>query len=335
MLPLDGRYNIVRHGILRRTASTRPRRTARVDLRSERRGSVEVWPSGRAHVHTEKEFEPADQESVSRTAQRSTRRVATAVLDMNVDPTEILERSLDCWSFWLLVSTFAVVLGLVLEYWHEIRDLLEKRPFKLKQFVKTLGAILVVLGVAGELFTQLGASRVEDSLRTANHKTIAELNEKASTANFRAVEAERQTAELLAEIQPRDLTIAQQKAIGDALRGFSGRFVLIRTYSLDQESGRLGMLIQAALRYGGIEVQFSPTPAPGFANLPVGLKIDGSEKRFVDGLRRVLSTEGGLGLADPNWKPEFSGTFQGVQIPRADQADIFVGVKPVKLITLK
>lgn len=63
-----------------------------------------------------------------------------------------LESSLDSWGNWLTFFTLLVVLGLFFEYWHEIRDLIKERPFKLRHFIKVAGAVLVTVGVAGELW---------------------------------------------------------------------------------------------------------------------------------------------------------------------------------------
>src|SRR5271165_1479772 len=113
-----------------------------------------------------------------------------------------LEDSLDSWAFWLELATFLVVIGLILEYWHEVRDLLTERPFKWKQLMKFSGAILVIAGVAGELFVGYKASRVETNLRAANGKEIAELTKQAGNAKT--------SADKSADAADRATTSAQQ-----------------------------------------------------------------------------------------------------------------------------
>ena len=39
-----------------------------------------------------------------------------------------LEKSVDSWESWLFVATLLVVVGLLLEYWHEVIDLSKERP---------------------------------------------------------------------------------------------------------------------------------------------------------------------------------------------------------------
>ncbi|MBZ5729044.1 MAG: hypothetical protein LAP87_29215 [Acidobacteriia bacterium] len=66
-----------------------------------------------------------------------------------------LEASLDCWTTWLTVATLLVVIGLILEYWYEVKKLATERPFKWRAFQELAGAVLVTLGVAGELAVQV------------------------------------------------------------------------------------------------------------------------------------------------------------------------------------
>src|SRR5271169_1195193 len=81
-----------------------------------------------------------------------------------------LESSLDWLGGWLLVATALVVLGLVLEYVHQIpqsiRDFREKRTWG--PICIIAGGILITVGVAGELLVQGLASRQETALRKAN-----------------------------------------------------------------------------------------------------------------------------------------------------------------------
>lgn len=92
------------------------------------------------------------------------------------------------------------------------------------------------------------------------------------------------------------------------------------------------MLIEAALKSGGIDVQFAPTSAPGFSPAP-GIDVTGPDKALVGALKTELSVDGKLQLRDPNKKPPVvvGGMFVGVWSPRAAQADIYVGVKPIPL----
>ncbi len=74
-----------------------------------------------------------------------------------------LESRLDFWGVLLLVATCLVVAGLILEYWHEVADFFSEvqRPaaaFPWARAREMLGAILVTVGVAGELLFTFEAS---------------------------------------------------------------------------------------------------------------------------------------------------------------------------------
>jgi hypothetical protein len=100
-----------------------------------------------------------------------------------------LERSLNSLGGWLVFFTLLVVIGLILEYAEDLKDLITKRPFKWKLLGAMVGALLITAGVAGELVVEYRASRVETELRTANEKVIAMLNQKAGDAQVSADKA--------------------------------------------------------------------------------------------------------------------------------------------------
>src|ERR1039457_695563 len=83
-----------------------------------------------------------------------------------------LENSLSSLEIWLGLMTTLVVIGLVIEYWHEIPeaigDLRKAKKWLWKPVCIILGAILITVGVAGELCVQFLASSKETDLRKAN-----------------------------------------------------------------------------------------------------------------------------------------------------------------------
>ena len=154
----------------------------------------------------------------------------------------------------MLVATSFVVAGLVLEYWHEIKEFWEHvrwpmAAFPWDKFRAIFGGILVTLGVAGELAFTYVASRRESQLRDNNHRIEALLTkeagdaiERASKADERASKNEKEAeAERLARVElqdalaPRRLDKEQLKAIGAALKPF-GEFALMLYEMGDRES---------------------------------------------------------------------------------------------------
>lgn len=102
-----------------------------------------------------------------------------------------LESSLDFWGSMLLAATLVVVVGLIVEYWHEIRGFWEHARWPMAAFpsdklVAITGGVLVTLGVAGELFFTYKASLVESKLRENNHKIEALLTKEAGDAKTSA-----------------------------------------------------------------------------------------------------------------------------------------------------
>jgi hypothetical protein len=107
-----------------------------------------------------------------------------------------LEKSLDSLESWLLVATLLVVVGLVLEYWHDIPEALAKlrNGWDTKSVLVIVGGILITMGVAGELAVQFFASRKETKLRRANDEMIGILNKQAADAKERTKQLELQIA---------------------------------------------------------------------------------------------------------------------------------------------
>ena len=108
-----------------------------------------------------------------------------------------LEKSLSSLEFWLLFATALVVLGLVLEYWHEIPESIVKlkKAWEWKPFLVITGGVLITIGVAGELTVQFFASRKETDLRQANDTIFSVLNSKSALVLERATKAEERLSE--------------------------------------------------------------------------------------------------------------------------------------------
>jgi len=106
-----------------------------------------------------------------------------------------LERSLDIWGLLLLVATAVVVVGLIIEYWHDVKEfwVICRWPmvsFPWDKFKALAGGILVTLGVALELSFTYMASRDETKLRANNHRIEVFLTQQAGDAKKSAQDAE-------------------------------------------------------------------------------------------------------------------------------------------------
>jgi hypothetical protein len=118
-----------------------------------------------------------------------------------------LEASLDSFETLLAWMTALVVIGLVIEYWHEIPEAIEEvreaRKLLWKPACVILGAILITVGVAGELAVQFLASRKQGDLRSANRQIEGVLTAQAETARQKANEADERAINLQTVLLPR------------------------------------------------------------------------------------------------------------------------------------
>jgi hypothetical protein len=93
-----------------------------------------------------------------------------------------LEGSYERTEFWLFIFTAFVVLGLVIEYRSGLRKLFTEWPIDWTHAATMVGAILVVLGVAGELVTEYKASEFAGGLQALSRQTERLLFSEASDA---------------------------------------------------------------------------------------------------------------------------------------------------------
>jgi hypothetical protein len=171
---------------------------------------------------------------------------------------------------------------------------------------------------------------------TADART-AEAQRGATEAEARAQEAHSmaeaeklERVRLEAIVEPRSISVADQRTIAVTLSRFSGKRVSVTTYSLDGEGAALGKQIVAMLLTARIDVDdrtASVTPMGGF-NL--GVHVTGTLDDLVVALRGALSVIGHLVVAPPN-TPTANPTLELVPKGPVD-ANILIGIKPVPII---
>ena len=109
-----------------------------------------------------------------------------------------LESSLDRLEFWLTFATALVVLGLILVCGLEIREAIAtlKKEWSWRSLGVIAGAILITVGVAGELALQFFASSQQTALRKVNDAVVAGFQKEAADARERASNAEEHAAQI-------------------------------------------------------------------------------------------------------------------------------------------
>ncbi len=125
-----------------------------------------------------------------------------------------LEKSLDSLGVLLAVWTALVVVGLIVEFAEDLRELITERPFKWRLLRTMVGGLLITIGVAGELFIQFRASKVETELRTDSHEVEALLNKQAADANKEAADARNEAGNAIKQAAQatRDAAVARRDA---------------------------------------------------------------------------------------------------------------------------
>lgn len=290
-----------------------------------------------------------------------------SILERNISN---LEKSLDSLEFWLAVATVLVVLGLVLEYWHEIPESIAalKKAWSWKPLCIIAGGILITVGVAGELGVQFVASNKETALRKANDAIFAALNseaaqarkdasdasERASKADERASNDEKEAARLRkmaeaerlgrvkleAQVAPRSLSLDQQRLIASACGRFHGHGVLVSSYGMDGEGAALGGQIISVLQSAGIIVADGRASTMVSGGFEMGVHVRGPdvERDFVSSLGNALSSIGKLKVSLNDPPPRSGGGMGGggQSFPAGTVfVTVMVGTKPVPILATK
>jgi hypothetical protein len=179
---------------------------------------------------------------------------------------------------------------------YEVKSLFKKRPFERQHLMELAGAILITVGVTGELYFQTKVSAVDTSLRNTTHQIEALLNMQVADTNERAAQAELRTTELRAAMADRGLSADQQRRIGAALAKYAGRTVWIRSTKGDGEAMRLGLEIKAALERAHIRTEVRFGEMLFDAPLAFGIQVPCAqrERPFALSLLGALSTIGNL-----------------------------------------
>lgn len=275
-----------------------------------------------------------------------------------------LQRHADLYFVLLLVSTVFVAIGIFFE-WPEVRDGFAEwwrlRPSQTSWLVSPqrrsrlpvwalIGFILVSGGVAAEGVFE-GLVGIEDTkirnfdkgaIDDAELKT-AQLQQSTQQLKTEADEARRQAegerlerVKLERQVQPRQLSASQEKAIADPLQPYAGKIVSIASYSRDVEAMMLGYQIADALGKAHITFRdrlgtFTPMGRPIY----IGVVVDASSSdhklaaaiftalRAQDPLRPTTNVVVQFGEGSQMYLP---GVPPG---SRPEDAFIFVGEKPL------
>src|ERR1017187_1142302 len=255
-----------------------------------------------------------------------------------------LENSLSSLEIWLGLMTTLVVIGLVIEYWHEISeaigDLRKAKKWLWEPVCIILGTILITVGVAGELCVQFLASSKETDLRKANNEVVARLGQTAKDAraevnslakevtsvgeqarilSTKLTEALRDAAKeqakrikLEKQVVWRTLSDTDRQAIAEQIKpyvsSFVGRKIKVSSYFADPEGGVFAAEMADILVRAGIKVDPKQIGAQIVVDeLDFGVWITGpsADETFM----RVFAVETHKHLDTPirwRWGPQYA-----------------------------
>jgi len=279
----------------------------------------------------------------------------------------------ELWFSRFLISTGMVIVGLLFEA-PEIKHETVKAVSELFHFCKperpisawtklagTVGWLLIIVGVTGELVAEGFHSRADGFVQKFDEILLADAQTKTGVAFERAAAAylkaeiarmrtaglEKEAAELRkhnleleALIQPRDISSEEDVAITKAVERFRGKLILLLEYQ-DPEAIRLGDLIFHALTGGikypygfGPQVQKSPLQEGITDPMRTGVEVTGPDKELVKGLDEALFSEGHIEPAPKlTGQRVFGGGFRfDPKTPRTPDATIYVGLKPIRFL---
>lgn len=274
---------------------------------------------------------------------------------------------LECWNSLQDAFTALVFAGLIAEIfvvvvdWHEERvgffdGILSppKDPGISKLIFGLTGAMLVAVGVGGELWTHQRATIVEDDMQVAVGKLVAFADNEAGVAisgageaNERASKNEREAARLRGEaeseksarakleavIQPRELKYPW--ALRYSCRKFGGHAIQVTSYALDAEGWRLGQEIISVLRNCTPFVLDNTSSISVMGGFETGVRVSGpdNEKLLKDSLSDALSQEHLLSSDNSSaGAPKASMQLGGI-LPDSKIVTVMVGVKPLPITT--
>jgi len=211
----------------------------------------------------------------------------------------------------LLLFGILLVVGLIGEY---------AKSERWKKHVKTF-EMLVIIGVAGELFADGGIFLFSGHLQTIADLEIAELTKEAGQAKervavleqgiananaemakqqTRAAEAERSLLVLQEKIRPRHLSAQQKEAIKNALKGFPPQQVNIFAVVGTPDGTIFGLELADAINSSGWKASFLGQESSGGELRGIALVVRDA-KHPPSGTQQLQNALKAAGLPAPMW----------------------------------
>lgn len=191
-------------------------------------------------------------------------------------------------AIWAYASAFVVLVGVVIESVADLTNWI--RPEKLKKRVEKIGALILVIGLAGDI-ASVGMAQIE----------AGELNQKAEDARERADSAAERTAQLIEEaaklqkqaedersarvqlqedVEPRRLSKSEQIVLSGKVSKYAGVAALIEYGTNSAEQYAFGSNIASALFLG----RWQPSDPRPIMAFPAGPFAFGAGPHLLTGV---------------------------------------------------
>jgi hypothetical protein len=182
--------------------------------------------------------------------------------------------------------------SLALEHWLRLSIDRNEYPARLsrwKRLFAVVGWVLIVVGVVGEGVFEGLVHKYDLVLSVMSESSIAETQKE--TAQLQV-----ENTKLLALIQPRSISVDEQRAIGASLSQFKGQKVLITVINpADPESYNFSQQVIGALRVGKLDAMEDDPNGSAVAVRGTGVQVrwqNANQKRCAELIAEAL---GGLG----------------------------------------
>jgi hypothetical protein len=239
--------------------------------------------------------------------------------------------------------------------WHFIGiDRAPASPLRIKLWVEIASVFLIAIGVAGELAIGIKISHVNGlirgkaaelrsknaGLRTASEQLVGILNTEVSENDSEVQRLKADNLALEAIIQPRTITVENQRKIVKSCGEFKNHVAVVESYGLDTEAFSTGSQIISVLQAMKIGVADARASKVATGNMETGIHVrttDASEIVLASCLADKLDKIGKLTTVFNDPVPPLRGTMIGgggqsfaASVPRIT---IMVGIKPLPLLT--
>jgi hypothetical protein len=253
------------------------------------------------------------------------------------------------------------------EIWHDAREAIWEKSLELKHWLTpsidrkeyparesrsiklraALGWVLIVVGVVGEGVFEGVVYRYDLALSVLSESSIAETKREANLALERTSANELAEQELRAKnlkleatVQPRTISLEDQRKIVDACAAFKGHGAIVQSYGLDTEGFATGSQIIAVLQAMNVVVADDRAYTVSTGRMETGFHVrttDASEIPFAACIWGAFNNIAKLQTAFNDSAPPFRGAMLGGggQSINGPHITVMVGTKPLPLLTDK